>query len=357
MSSIGRVAFIILTSLLLCPLNAAAWDRGEVEKFATLPNGFGHPEGITTDSHGNVYVTTFAVTGAPPGQLFVFNRQGHLQRRVPIIGSSNLLLGLDFQPNDPGYLLVIDFGNKQVLKVNPWSGESSVFATLPTTPVDLKSGAGLNALTFDTGGNVYISDSFQGIIWRTGSGGGVAEQWVKDTLLTTTGTPPFGANGLAFNKDGSALFVANTGDDRIIKIKIPVNSTTPAEVFVNSINGADGLIIDKDDNFWVAANQSDEIVVLDKTGKVIAKLGDFDGLDKRGAAIGFLFPASLVRHDGWIYVTNLALDIRLFGLPQAVDSQWTAQVKSYTISRIRARIPRMSGRCDGDGHRGSERCD
>jgi sugar lactone lactonase YvrE len=354
MFSFSRAAILLLTSLLLCPLNAAAFERGEVEKFATLPNGFGYPEGITTDSHGNVYVTTFAVTGAPPGQLFVFGRNGHLQRQLGIqqsssLLSSNLLLGLDFHPYT-GDLLVIDFGNKQVLKVNPFSGSATVFATIPGG-----AGAGPNDLTFDKEGNVYISDSFQGIIWRTNSSGGDLQAWVTDPLLRTSGTPPFGANGIAFNKDGTALFVANTGDDRIIKIKIPVNPIAPAEVFVNSINGADGLIIDKDDNFWVAANQSDEIVVLDKTGKVIAKLGDFDGLDRHGAPIGFLFPASLVRHDGWIYVTNLALDLRLFGLPQAVDSQWTAQVKSYTISRIRARIPRMSGLCDGPGH--GAKCD
>jgi hypothetical protein len=29
---------------------------------------------------------------------------------------------------------------------------------------------------------------------------------------------------------------------------------------------------------WVAANQAVEIVVVDPTGKVIAKLGDFDGV-------------------------------------------------------------------------------
>jgi sugar lactone lactonase YvrE len=355
MSALGRVALLLLTYLLLCPLNAAAFERGEVEKFATLPSGFGNPEGITVDSHGNVYVTTFAVTpatgGGKPGQLFVFSRQGYLQRQVSITGSSNLLLGLDFHPYT-GELLVIDFGNPRVLKVNPFSGESSVFAAIP---IDPKLGAGPNALTFDKQGNVYISDSFQGIIWRTGPHGGVPEAWVNSSLLRTSGTPPFGANGLAFNKDGGALFVANTGDDRVIKI--PVSGGTPGtpEVFVNSINGADGLIIDKDDNLWVVANQADEIVVLDKTGRVIAKLGDFDGIDRHGAPIGFLFPASPARHGDWIYVTNLALDIRLFGLPQAVDSQWTAQVKSYTISRIRARIPRLSGLCDDHGQ--AARCD
>ena len=60
-----------------------------------------------------------------------------------------------------------------------------------------------------------------------------------------------------------------------------------------------------------------------------------------GTPEGFLFPATpaFSRHQDFLYVTNLALDIRLFGLAQAVDSQWTAQVKRYTISKIRARIP------------------
>ena len=280
-------------------------------------------------------MTTFAVTAAAgtPGQLFVFDSDGHLKRQLSVAGSSNLLLGLAFHP-DTDELLVLDFGNGRVLRVNQFSGASSVFASVGP-------GSGLNALTFDRHGNVYISDSFQGIIWRTGPAGGTPVAWVTSPLLTTTGTPPFGANGLEFNSRESALFVANTGDDRIIRIPVLAGAPGAAAVFVNSINGADGLIIDDDDNIWVAANQADEIVVIDKTGRVIAKLGDFDGLNRRGAPNGLLFPASLARRDGWIYITNLALDLRVFGLPQAVDSQWTAEVRSHTIARIRARIPRM----------------
>jgi len=50
----------------------------------------------------------------------------------------------------------------------------------------------------------------------------------------------------------------------------------------------------------------------------------------------------LVFSGEFLYVTNLALDLRLFMLPQgqAVDSQWAAQVRKYTVSRLRARIPR-----------------
>ena len=155
--------------------------------------------------------------------------------------------------------------------------------------------------------------------------------------------PPFGANGLKFTRSGNALMVANTGNDQIIRI--PVSGGVPGTpaVFVNSINGADGLAIDRDDNIWVAANQSDEIVVLDPSGKAIAKLGDFDGLTKDGVPRGLLFPADPVfsKDREWLYVTNLALDIRLFGLAQSDVSQWVAKAKRYTVSKIRARIPSL----------------
>lgn len=333
----NRLGLAALTSIGIAmtawnPIPAGAWERGSAEIFAVLPDGATGPEGLTVGRDGKVYVTTFGFNAsglqAGPGQLYVFTHGGRLVRQVSVAGSSANLLGLAFHPTTHA-LLVIDFGNGQVLKVDPQTGASSVFMTVTGS-------AGLNALTFDKSGNVYVSDSFQGIVWKTGAGGGAGVAWVTDPLLSTTGTPPFGANGLKFNKAGNALFVANTGDDRIIRI--PVSGGTPGtpEIFVNSINGADGLVIDRHDNLWVAANQADEIVVLDPTGKVIAKLGDFEGVHRKGLPRGLLFPASLdfSKHGNFLYVTNLALDLRLFQLPQAVDSQWTAKVKRYTISKI-----------------------
>jgi sugar lactone lactonase YvrE len=109
-------------------------------------------------------------------------------------------------------------------------------------------------------------------------------------------------------------------------------------VFTNSINGADGLFVDENDNVWVCANQADEIVVTDPGGKAIAKLGDFNGVSN-GRPEGLLFPASLVRHRGYLYITNLSLDLRPVAQQQSVDSQWVAQVTRHTISRIPAVIP------------------
>ncbi|HSC22138.1 MAG TPA: SMP-30/gluconolactonase/LRE family protein [Casimicrobiaceae bacterium] len=343
--------WIVVLAAALCASLAAsafAWNRLQATQFATLPPGTAHPEGITADSHGNFYVADFDVSGnTSVGTIVVFNHNGRLLRTLQVNEGSALLLGIAFNPVT-GDLLVCDLGKSQVLKVDPQSGAASVFAAIPGS-------GGPNALAFDAAGNVYISDSFQATIWRTPKTGGAPTPWVVDPLLAIQGDPdpdparatqdfpPFGANGLAFNNAASALFVANTASDRVIRIPLPNGpSGTPGtpKTFVNAINGADGLVIDGDDNLWVAANQADEIVVVDPTGKVIAKLGDFDGIDRQGAPIGLLFPASPVIVGGFVYVTNLSLDLHgSFGLPQAVDSQWAAQVTRHTIARLPAHIP------------------
>ncbi|HWI35971.1 MAG TPA: gluconolaconase, partial [Burkholderiales bacterium] len=57
-----------------------------------------------------------------------------------------------------------------------------------------------------------------------------------------------------------------------------------------------------------------------------------------GSPQGLLFPASLARAGGYVYITNLSLDLtKIAG--QSVDSQWAAQVTRHTISRIRSTLP------------------
>jgi len=333
-------ALSVLLSLALVSLPSIAWIRSPATTFATLPAGATPPEGIAVDASGNVYVSTFGFPEPPavstdPGRIVVFNSHGKLLRQLIVTGASPHLLGLGVNPSTQA-LLVADFGAGKVLSVNPLSGASQVFTDIGPT-------SGLNALTFDSAGNVYVSDSFQGIVWRTGPLGGAAVAWATDPLLATTGVPPFGANGLAFNSDGTLLYVANTGSDSVVKIPVSGGAAGAASVLAYSINGADGVAVDASDNIWVVANQSDEIVVLDPTGKAIAKLGDFDGIDAKGAARGLLFPASLVFSGESVLVTNLVLDLeKVFGLP-TVDSQWAAQVTRYTVSKINRHLPPFRG--------------
>lgn len=354
--SLGLAAVVAVAVLALAPPAARAWDRGRPRTFAVLPAGAAGPEGLEVDPHGNVYVATFGFTSAGavsgPGQIYVYDDDGRLERTLSVAGSSPHLLGLRWQASTRR-LLVADFGGAQVLSVDPRSGASTVFMTLPAAS---RAGSSLNDITFDARGNVFVSDSFQGTIWVTGPSGGEARAWVTANVLRTTGVPPFGANGLRFDHAGTTLFVANTGDDTIVEVPVtgtevgagPGDPLLPIagmpSVFVNSVNGADGLVIDAQDDLWIAANQADEIVVVDPTGKVVAKLGDFGGAVDDGAPVGLLFPASLRFLGDDLLVTNLALDLRLFGLPETVDSQWCAQVSRYTVSRIRI------ARGHGEGH-------
>jgi sugar lactone lactonase YvrE len=343
----------------------AAWDRGEFENFATIPaftpSGPGAAcskgeksctsdiEGVTVGPDGTVYTPSFGFnsdgTLAGWSELFVFAPDGQLVKHFPVTGSSPHLIGLVYQKSSKS-VLIADLGLGKVWKVDPKSETTTLFMTAPT--VNMNTGPGLNALTIDKKGNVYVSDSFQGIIWKTGPTGDPPTAWYSptnqnDLLLPTANDsepliPPFGANGIEFNNAGTAMFAMNTAYHSIIKI--PVNSDGSAGTgvtFTTGLNAPDGVAVDGDDNLWVVANQGDEIVVVDPTGRVIAKRGDFNGLTADGSIKGLLFPASLSfsPNGKLLYVTNLALYLPFAGVPEiAVDSAWTLKVENYNIAKI-----------------------
>ncbi len=184
-------------------------------------------------------------------------------------------------------------------------------------------------MAFDAAGNLYVSDSFQGAIFRIASAHACAPctpDLVKhDSLLATAGFPPFGANGLAFSADGKVLFIANTGDDRVLKLTM---ATGAIDVFAESVNGADGLAMDAQGLLWVAANQADTLVALDERGRVVAQVGSFEGV-RQGKPVGFLFPASMVIVGREFFVTNLAL-----ALTPAIGDEPEEDVTRWTISRV-----------------------
>jgi len=352
---------------LVVSTSAQAWDRGAVKNFATIPvltsmtpgplcpnnapSCTSDIEGVAVGPNGTVYSASFGFNsdGALGGNgvLFVFAPNGKLLRQFSVLGSSPHLIGMVFQQAS-GHVLVADLGLGVVWSVDPVSGGTSVFMQAPTI-VPGKS-PGLNALTIDKSGNVYTSDSFQGVIWKNGPGGGTPTAWYSptnagqnDLLLPDANPgeiliPPFGANGIEFNNAGTALFVMNTAYHSIVKIPVNGNGTAGTGVtFTTGLNAPDGVAVDAQDNLWVVANQGDEIVVVDPTGAVIAKKGDFSGIAPDGSIRGLLFPASVAfsPDKNRLYVTNLALYLPFAGVPAiAVDSLATLQVKRYNIGVI-----------------------
>lgn len=326
-------------------------DR-DVATFAVLPAGVRFPEGITANpASGDIYVGTF--DGGAQNKVLRYNRHGRLvgQRDFGIAP----LLGLEFDRTyKKVYVTVVgDFvgaaSKIQRIAADLDAATLEDVATIPaigapvprtagnpdgsSDTITFGSGARVpNAMVFDSLGNLYVSDSFQGAIFRITDAercapGCSVQSLSHDPLLATAGFPPFGANGIAFNKDESALFIANTGDDRVLRLDM---ATLEVSVFAESINGADGIALDKHGLLWVAANQADEVVALDESGRVVARLGEFRGIKRNGTPDGLLFPASVVMFGDDIFVTNLALP-----LTATVGDEPEEDVTRWTISRIK----------------------
>src|SRR5688572_27514987 len=218
MSASYRSALFSLACFILIPLQAAAWDRGEVQRFATLPDGVRFPEGITANpANGDIFVGTFE--GGADNQLLRFNRQGRLEASRSF--GPTPLLGLAFNPRDGKvYIAAVgdfvgDLAGSRIRRIAAnLSGPIEDVAQIPsigappprtvpnpdgtTDTITFQAAARVpNALAFDRAGNLYVSDSFQGAIFRIADakdcGPCAVTTFAHDPLLATAGFPPFGA--------------------------------------------------------------------------------------------------------------------------------------------------------------------
>jgi sugar lactone lactonase YvrE len=328
---------------------ADGFGHDKVQRFAALPDGVRFPEGITANPRsGDIFVATFDF-GPNLNKLLRYDRHGRLEAQRDFGAAP--ILGLAFGPRD-GKVYIANFGASRIQRIAANFGAGTLpedVAVVPSIGAPANRAEGNpdgssdtiqfgsnafpapNAMEFDDAGNLYVSDSFQGAIYRIASAHSCQAPCPVTTvahspLLATAGFPPFGANGLALSKDGTSLFVANTGDDRVLRVEL---ATSEVNVFAESVNGADGIAFDRRGTLWVAANQSDEIVGLNTQGRVIERLGGFAGI-RHGAPDGLLFPASVVIVGGDLYVTNLALP-----LTAAAGDEWEEDVSRWTISRVR----------------------
>jgi hypothetical protein len=152
-----------------------------------------------------------------------------------------------------------------------------------------------NGLVFDKTGNLFVTDSGLGAIFKISADGQTVTKWFSDPLLVGDNgaanpckTPlgiPFGANGIALANN--AFYVANTDKATLIKIPIAVDGGPgSALVFSKSdpvtclpLQGADGLTADADGTLFVAGNGGNSLVQVgtDGTATVLQKGGLLDG--------------------------------------------------------------------------------
>lgn len=240
-----RLSRMLTLMLLVVPPAAAAANRQ-----TTSPAGIAsivslsednRPEGIALDPTGAIYLGNRRVEGGlRVSRILKVGTDGAVTvfATLEVAGNPSTagLLGLCVDPQGNVYAAVASFDEAThgVWRIRPDGTQMARLA-------DSQGITFPNALAFDSRGNLYVTDSVGGEVWRFDRRGN-GTLWAQDALLqpgTTTlpALPPIGANGIAFVPP-STLFVANTRQGSIVRIPIhPDGSPGSAE------NVARGLML------------------------------------------------------------------------------------------------------------------
>lgn len=253
----------------------------------------GTAEGVAVSRQGDVFVGK-----ATSGNAQIWRAPGADFDRAALLADlgGGDLIGLDVDNLGNIYAAVAAFLDPQLhglWKVEP-NGVATRVGALPAFFASLP-----NDVTIDPRGNVYLSDSFDGKIWRL-TPDGKWSVWIEDDLLRAFfGEFEFGVNGLVYHR--SALYAAITLNGRVIKVPIQHDGAagTPAIlVQADALIGIDGIEIDVRGNIFVTNNFTSTVQLIRVDGLSIEAVSGEE----------LSAPGSLAfnRNLGTLYVANLS---------------------------------------------------
>lgn len=312
-----RAFFLLMLLALGHVLTAQAQPTGSSSVFASVPSP-GFPEGIAV--RGNrVYVAgpaTFGLNTEPVVWAYDLKSKARVAQYPvtianPYAGQRGLSC-IAFGPDGKLYAIEPFVG---VIRMDLDAANSQeVYAPFPAPPA---TGALPNDLAFDGAGNLYVTDSFQGLIYRIAPGGGAPTVWFKDARLLGNPSLPFGVNGIRIDKKTATMFVTVTvrADFSGAVLRLPlVDAPTAGDlsefhVFspATGLPGPDGIALAKNGRLYVALAGSSQVAVLAPDG---SEVGRFSGPAQApgGGVLPWANPANIVFNDlaGTILVTNHA---------------------------------------------------
>jgi sugar lactone lactonase YvrE len=211
-------------------------------------------EGITVDKVGNIFVSN-----SPAGELWKIKPGAAgpevfgTVEGIDAAGGDLGLIGLAVDAPGNVYGTVVSFTNPAangVWKFDRKTGEAT--KALGSEDIVLA-----NAIAFDKRGNMYVTDSAAGAVYRIPERGGSAELWLQDSTLEGTGILdvgiPIGANGIVYRQ--GALYVSNTEKGSIVEIPILRNGAAGVPSVVvedGAIFGIDGIALDVHGDIYAA---------------------------------------------------------------------------------------------------------
>lgn len=265
---------------------------GAVERVAELDPALGQlPENIAVDRNNRIAVSFIHL-----GAVHAVTPDGN-HAPIAVLAPGLLTTGVVSGPN--GWLYVLsasptgDPAANAVWEIDP-AGQASLYAALPGSALP-------NDLAFDWNGNLYVTDSILGAIWKIAADR-IPRVWVADPLLAGVvpplaypGHPPFpiGANGIVVTP--RTVYVANTDRNAIVRVPRGLDGSagTPELVAQGPEPGdlagcsaspelvcvPDGLALDVLHNVYVAGVGSSTVIRVRPNGSSELIAGPEDGLD------------------------------------------------------------------------------
>ncbi|MXV52392.1 gluconolaconase [Pedobacter sp. HMF7647] len=266
-----------------------------------------YPEGITYDQQKKLFYVGSVRTGA----IGSVDEQGNYKE---IYKSNDLISSFGMKVVPATTRLWICLSDQNPL-YSIYSSPSTLKKMARVIAIDLKTNKKvadvdlaslyngphfLNDLTYDTKGNLYITDSFSPVIYKIDQSG-KASIFAQNELFRSAAT---GLNGIVFHPSGFLLAV-NNGDGTILKIAVNNPSDVQKVAVDRLFSGGDGLIIDKQNRLLIAQNKGiNKVSCLEsidnwKSAKVIAATD---------AYARFQFPSTIALQNDKIWVLNAKLD-------------------------------------------------
>ncbi len=240
-----------------------------VETFVT---GLTSPEGPAFDADGNLFfvdwLTSSIRKATPDGEVSEFFNTGGIP--------AGLAFHLD------GSLYVADEGDDihGLMRITP-DGQ----ATILVNEYEGKPLNGANDLVFDANGVAYFSDP-----WATSLDNPVGGfyRYFPDGRLEQLDTGLAFPNGVALTADGSAVILAETMRNRLLRYAIhPDGSVGPRTHWADTYepSGPDGMAMDEAGNLYVAHFSGSGVDIFDSTGVLTGKI-DVPGAQVTNCAFG-----------------------------------------------------------------------
>jgi len=308
MKKIYVILIVLIFALTVAYIGIQAKGNGQLEAVKSFNAEGGQlPEGLTIDKTGNMYVSL-----GPPG--FVGGGYGAVWKLSPDGSEVTELVEYPTGPAPAG-VVADPSGNVYFALPDPGSTAGGVYHFISDGSTEQVPGTENmivpNGLAFDKQGNLFVSDSAFGAIWRIPSNGSApAEIWLQHELIAGCTPEDFGANGIAFWKGD--LYVANTGRGALVYVPILTDGSPGEPTLVagnldcqpEGLFGMDGIALDVHGNVYALLVLQNKLVRIDPAdGTFTILLDDQDGLWN---------PASIAFGTGKgdresIFITNYAV--------------------------------------------------